>query len=106
MSDDRIEVQRKIPFGPHEIFRVLCDPEGHVSIDSAGMLMSARPEIRSRLWGDTFVVHMDREALNDFPLGEYDVTVEIVEVRTGSGNRLEDPRQDPSTDRPYLRISA
>jgi hypothetical protein len=28
--------------------------------------------------GDTFVVHMDREALNDYPLGLYDVTVEIV----------------------------
>ncbi len=27
--------------------------------------------------GDTFVVHMDREALNDFPLGLYDVTVRI-----------------------------
>ena len=27
--------------------------------------------------GDRFVVHMDREALNDFPLGEYDVTVSI-----------------------------
>lgn len=28
--------------------------------------------------GDTFVVHMDRESLNDFPMGKYDVTVEIV----------------------------
>jgi len=28
--------------------------------------------------GDTFVVHMDREALNDYPLGaRYDVTVTI-----------------------------
>jgi hypothetical protein len=26
-----------------------------------------------------FVVHMDREALNDYPLGLYDVTVKIVE---------------------------
>ena len=29
--------------------------------------------------GDNFVVHMDREALNDFPLGKYDVTVNIRE---------------------------
>ena len=29
--------------------------------------------------GDSFVVHMDREALNDFPLGRYDVTVSISE---------------------------
>jgi hypothetical protein len=28
--------------------------------------------------GDTFVIHMDREALNDRPMGPYDVTVTIV----------------------------
>ena len=28
--------------------------------------------------GDTFVIHMDRESLNDFPLGRYDVTVHII----------------------------
>jgi hypothetical protein len=28
--------------------------------------------------GDTFVIHMDRESLNDFPLGKYDVTVHII----------------------------
>ena len=27
--------------------------------------------------GDRFVIHMDRESLNDFPLGKYDVTVII-----------------------------
>ena len=27
--------------------------------------------------GDQFVVHMDREALNDYPMGRYDVTVNI-----------------------------
>jgi hypothetical protein len=27
--------------------------------------------------GDSFVVHMDREALNDYPMGRYDVTVTI-----------------------------
>ncbi len=29
--------------------------------------------------GDSFVVHMDREALNDYPMGKYDVTVTIRE---------------------------
>lgn len=76
MSEDRIEVQRNIPFAPEEIFSVLRDPEGHVSIDSSGMLMSSTGDPVSAV-GDSFVVHMDREALNDFPLGEYDVTVEI-----------------------------
>ena len=27
--------------------------------------------------GDTFVIHMDREALGDLPMGKYDVTVTI-----------------------------
>jgi len=30
--------------------------------------------------GDTFLVHMDREALHDHPLGLYDVTVTIVRL--------------------------
>ena len=30
--------------------------------------------------GDSFVVHMDRDALNDLPLGLYDVTVSIVKL--------------------------
>jgi hypothetical protein len=41
------------------------------------MLMSAEGEPVGKA-GDTFVVHMDREALNDYPeLGKYDVTVTI-----------------------------
>jgi hypothetical protein len=76
MSDERIEVQRTIKADPASIFAVLRDPDGHVAIDSSGMLMSATGEPASAV-GDTFVVHMDREALNDFPLGEYDVTIVI-----------------------------
>src|SRR5258708_15841924 len=41
------------------------------------MLMGASGDTVAKA-GDTFVVHMDREALNDYPLGLYDVTVEIV----------------------------
>jgi hypothetical protein len=73
----RLEVQRAVAASPHEIFAVLTDPRGHVAIDSSGMLMAASGETVARV-GDTFVVHMDREALNDYPLGLYDVTVEIV----------------------------
>jgi hypothetical protein len=76
MTSERIEVQRTIAAEPAAIFRVLCDPYGHVAIDSAGMLMDATGE-RVGAVGDTFVVHMDREALNDYPLGKYDVTVTI-----------------------------
>lgn len=73
---ERIEVARTMPSDAAAIFAVLCDPQGHVDIDSTGMLMDATGE-PVRAAGDTFVVHMDREALNDYPLGLYDVTVKI-----------------------------
>src|SRR5690242_14748977 len=76
MTNERIEVQRMIAADPSAIFGVLCDPQGHVAIDSAGMLMDATGSPVSAA-GDSFVVHMDREALNDYPLGRYDVTVTI-----------------------------
>ena len=76
MSNERLEVQRTIASDPATIFRVLCDPQGHVSIDSSGMLQAATGEPVTAV-GDSFVVHMDREALNDYPLGLYDVTVTI-----------------------------
>ena len=74
---EQLEVQRAVAASPAEIFAVLSDPRGHVAIDSSGMLMGASGDIVTKA-GDTFVVHMDREALNDYPLGLYDVTVEIV----------------------------
>jgi len=76
MTTERLEVQRTIEAAPAAIFRVLSDPQGHVTIDSSGMLMDATGEPVTAV-GDTFVVHMDREALNDFPMGRYDVTVTI-----------------------------
>jgi hypothetical protein len=78
MTTERIEVQRTIPASPAAIFAVLRDPEGHVDIDSSGMLMSATGSPVHAV-GDSFVVHMDREALHDHPLGEYDVTVTITQ---------------------------
>ncbi|MDP1818772.1 MAG: hypothetical protein Q8K58_02620 [Acidimicrobiales bacterium] len=76
MTSERFEVQRTIPAPPGAIFRVLCDPQGHVAIDSSGMLLDATGAPVSAV-GDSFAVHMDREALNDLPMGEYDVTVSI-----------------------------
>jgi hypothetical protein len=75
---ERIEVQRTIAAPAADIFAVLCDPQGHVAIDASGMLQDADGEPASAA-GDSFVVHMDRESLNDFPLGKYDVTVDIRE---------------------------
>lgn len=76
MTTERFEVRREIAAAPAKVFEVLCEPTGHVSIDSSGMLQSAEGE-RVRKAGDEFVVHMDRESLNDLPMGKYDVTVII-----------------------------
>ena len=76
MASERFEVQRAIPADPSAIFRVLCDPQGHVAIDSSGMLQDATGGPAAAV-GDSFVVHMDREALNDYPMGHYDVTIKI-----------------------------
>ena len=76
-ATERIDVARTIAADPAAIFAVLRDPDGHVAIDSSGMLQSSTGSPVSAV-GDSFVVHMDREALNDYPMGEYDVTVRIV----------------------------
>ena len=76
MADERIEVQRTIAADPATIFAIVSSPQGHVAIDASGMLQDATGEPAKGV-GDTFVVHMDREALNDFPMGKYDVTVVI-----------------------------
>jgi hypothetical protein len=76
MTTERFEVKRTIAADPTTIFRVLSDPHGHVLIDSSGMLQDATGEPATAV-DDEFVVHMDRESLNDFPLGKYDVTVHI-----------------------------
>jgi hypothetical protein len=47
-----------------------------VAIDASGMLQDFTGEPAEKV-GDTFVIHMDRESLNDIPLGKYDVTVHI-----------------------------
>jgi hypothetical protein len=74
---ERMEVSRAIAAEPSDIFAVITSPEGHVAIDASGMLMAGSGQ-PARAVGDTFVIHMDREALNDFPLGLYDVTVKFL----------------------------
>lgn len=77
MSSDkptRMEVSRPIPADADTIFSLLADPHGHVAIDASGMLISSTGDPATAV-GDRFTIHMDREALNDFPLGKYDVDV-------------------------------
>ncbi|MGW4398201.1 SRPBCC family protein [Amycolatopsis nivea] len=77
--NERLEVSRLIPAPASAVFAVLTDPQGHVDIDASGMLMDAEGE-RVTQAGDRFVVHMDRQALGDRPLGKYDVEVVITKL--------------------------
>ncbi len=73
---ERFELQRPIPAPAADIFKIISDPAGHVAIDSTGMLQSHSGAPATKV-GDEFTIHMDRESLNDYPLGRYDVTVRI-----------------------------
>jgi hypothetical protein len=73
---DRIEVTRPIPASPAAIFDIVRSPAGQVAIDASGMLQDFTGEPAEKV-GDTFVIHMNRESLNDIPMGTYDVTVHI-----------------------------
>ena len=57
MTTERLEVGRTIAADPASIFRVLSDPQGHVTIDSSGMLQSADGDPVTAV-GDSFVVHL------------------------------------------------
>jgi hypothetical protein len=76
LVSQRIEVQRVIAAEAAEIFALLASPDGHVAIDASGMLMWAEGEPVTAV-GDRFTVHMDRDALRDFDMGEYEVDVVI-----------------------------
>lgn len=41
MATERFEVERQIAASPAKMFALLCTSEGHVAIDSSGMLQSA-----------------------------------------------------------------
>ncbi|GGP51973.1 YbhB/YbcL family Raf kinase inhibitor-like protein [Saccharothrix coeruleofusca] len=76
---ERIEVSRVVPAPADAVFAVLTDPKGHVEIDASGTLMDAEGQPVQRP-GDRFLVHMDRAALGDVPLGRYQVEVVITEL--------------------------
>ena len=86
ITSERIEVTRPIPATPAAIFEIVRSPAGHVAIDASGMLQDFTGEPAEKV-GDTFVIHMDRESLNDFPLGKYDVTVHIIRLNATRRSR-------------------
>jgi hypothetical protein len=81
VTEQRLVVQRPIAADATAIFEILTTPSGHVAIDASGMLMSASGNQVTAI-GDRFEVHMDRESLQDYPLGEYTVTVVISRFET------------------------
>ena len=70
MTTERLEVQRTIAADPATIFRVLCDPQGHVAIDSSGMLIDGHGRARDRRRRQLRRAHGPRgaERLPDGPL--------------------------------------
>lgn len=74
MGEQRVEVSRNIAAEPSAIFDILRRPDGHVQIDASGMLMWGEGEPATKV-GDRFHMHMDRDALRDFDLGEYELDV-------------------------------
>ena len=65
-------MSRRSDSGPASVLRTevaqVDGGTGHLAIDSSGMLHGYTGEPAEKV-GDTFVIHMDRESLNDFPLG-------------------------------------
>jgi hypothetical protein len=81
--EDYLSATRTIPAPRAAIWAVVAHPRGHVAIDSSGMLMSSDATAELSAVGDEFVIHMDREALGDFPLGKYDVTNVVTKLDRG-----------------------
>ena len=54
MTTERFEVQRTIQADPAAIFAIVSDPQGHVDIDSSGMLLDAEGDPVTAV-GDSFV---------------------------------------------------
>src|SRR5260370_41720894 len=79
MTEERFEVRRQIAAAPAKIFALLCDPKGHVTIDSSGMLQSAEGDPVTKV-GDEFLPPTPREPLNDYPSGKHALRVTITEL--------------------------
>lgn len=72
-TESTLELTRTVNAPPSAVFAVIADPAGHVQIDGSGMLVAAQDPAPMTAVGDSFIMHMDREALGDIPLGKYDV---------------------------------
>lgn len=83
-TDTRLTASRFVEATAADVFAVLCDPEDHVDIDASGMLQTATGSPVTAV-GDRFVIHMDREALGDYPTGRYGYLLEPATVDDVAG---------------------
>lgn len=79
-EQERLAVSREIPVAAAAIFDLVADPQGHVRIDGSGMLVATSGTRRLSAVGDTFAMAMDRAALGDLPMGEYDVLNTVTRI--------------------------
>lgn len=85
MSAERISTSRRIHATADAIFAIVTHPQGHVDVDGSGMLETAPDARPLTAVGDAFVMHMDREALGDLPMGKYTVLNRVTRIEP---NRL------------------
>jgi len=79
-DEERISATRRIAAPAAAIFAIVADPAGQVAIDGSHMLVAAPGAARLAAVGDTFTMDMDREALGDLPLGQYQVLNTVTKI--------------------------
>jgi hypothetical protein len=73
-ESDRFSVTRRISVAPADIFAIISDPRGHVSVDGSGRLIAPQGDAKPTAVGDTFVMDMDGPARGFPDIGTYTVT--------------------------------
>ena len=79
-DEDRISATRRIAAPAASIFAIITDPAGQVAIDGSHMLVGAPHAKRLEAVGDSFSINMDRDALGDLPLGQYQVLNTVTKI--------------------------
>jgi uncharacterized protein YndB with AHSA1/START domain len=79
-DEERISATRRIAAPAASIFAIITDPAGQVAIDGSHMLKAAPHAKRLEAVGDSFSINMDRDALGDLPLGQYQVLNTVTKI--------------------------
>jgi hypothetical protein len=100
----RFEVQRQVAASPATVFTLLCDPQGHVRIDSSGMLQSAEGEPMRKV-GDDCRAHGPGSPQRP-PRRSLRRDRDHHRVRAGHGHRVDDLRAGAGAHHASLRLPA